>query len=86
MNTPTPASIIRKSESRGVLISVCLSSDRAVAVVLSAQAAAHTSMVKVRGGFAGKEFSALWSAGDDWHVSEGQAGFFSHYFVAKRNG
>ncbi len=45
----------------------------------------HDAPISVRAGFAGREISALWPAGGDWHTEEGPTGPFSHYFVAARN-
>jgi len=44
----------------------------------------HDAPISVRAGFAGREISALWPAGGDWHTEEGPTGPFSHYFVAWR--
>jgi hypothetical protein len=44
----------------------------------------HDAPISVRAGFAGREISALWPAGGDWHTEEGPTGPFSHYFVARR--
>jgi hypothetical protein len=46
----------------------------------------HDAIISVRAGFAGRELSPLWPAGDGWKLSEQSAGLFSHCFVAKRNG
>lgn len=44
----------------------------------------HDAKVSVRAGFAEKELSALWPAGEDWKLTERPAGLFSHCFVAQR--
>lgn len=46
----------------------------------------HDAVLSVRAGFVGKELSALWPASADWELSERSAGWFSHCFVARRNG
>ena len=42
----------------------------------------HDAPISVRAGFTGRELSALWPAGGDWHTEEGPTGPFSHHFVA----
>ena len=44
----------------------------------------HDAPVSVRAGFAGRELSALWPAGEGWELRERPAGAFSHLFVARR--
>jgi hypothetical protein len=44
----------------------------------------HDAKVSVRAGFAEKELSALWPAGNDWKLTERPAGLFSHCFLAQR--
>jgi len=46
----------------------------------------HDAKVSVRAGFAARELSALWPAGDEWRLMERPAGLFSHCFVAQRVG
>ncbi len=44
----------------------------------------HDGVASVRGGFTGRELSALWPANDDWILTEGSAGLFGHAFAARR--
>jgi len=46
----------------------------------------HDAIVSVRAGFAGEELSRLWpnSNNGDWSLSEGDANFSSHLFVARK--
>ncbi|HEY7607790.1 MAG TPA: methyltransferase domain-containing protein [Alphaproteobacteria bacterium] len=44
----------------------------------------HDAPASVRAGFAGKEISALWPEANGWSLSEAQAGWASHLFVAQR--
>ncbi len=44
----------------------------------------HDAVVSVRAGFRGSELSALWPQDDRWRLDEGDAGLFSHRFVAVR--
>jgi hypothetical protein len=46
----------------------------------------HDAKVSVRAGFAARELSALWPAGDEWRLMERPAGLFCHCFVAQRIG
>jgi hypothetical protein len=46
----------------------------------------HDAKVSVRAGFAARELSALWPAGEEWRLAERPAGLFSHCFVARRIG
>lgn len=43
----------------------------------------HDAAVSIRAGFVGQELSPLWPAQRGWRLSEGNAGFFSHLFVAQ---
>lgn len=45
----------------------------------------HDAVRSARAGFLGREISALWPADHQWQLSEQSAGFFSHYFIAKRH-
>ena len=42
------------------------------------------AVLSVHAGFSGQELSALWPAAPGWALQEGQAGWFSHCFVASR--
>ncbi|MGN6554710.1 MAG: methyltransferase domain-containing protein [Verrucomicrobiota bacterium] len=44
----------------------------------------HDAVVSVEAGFAGRELSALWPDSQNWDLTERHAGFFSHFFVARR--
>jgi hypothetical protein len=44
----------------------------------------HDAVASVRAGFRERELSALWPDHGDWALSEGPAGLFTHYFVARR--
>jgi hypothetical protein len=44
----------------------------------------HDARASVGAGFAGRELSALWPAGNVWQLVERPAGLFSHLFVARR--
>jgi hypothetical protein len=44
----------------------------------------HDAVVSVRAGFRGSELTALWPQDDRWRLDEGDAGLFSHRFVAVR--
>ncbi len=44
----------------------------------------HDAVVSVRAGFRGRELTALWPQNDQWRLDEGDAGLFSHRFVAVR--
>ena len=44
----------------------------------------HDAVVSVRAGFRGSELTALWTQDDRWQLDEGDAGLFSHRFVAVR--
>lgn len=46
----------------------------------------HDAVVSVRAGFRGSELSALWPQAEGWRLEEGDAGLFSHRFVAVRAG
>src|SRR5688572_23034530 len=46
----------------------------------------HDAVVSVRGGFTGRELSALWPPGMAWTLRERAQGLFSHCFVASRVG
>lgn len=46
----------------------------------------HDAVVSVRAGFGGYELSALWPSDAQWGLIEQPAGWFSHAFIAKRNG
>ena len=48
------------------------------------QVTRHDAPVSVRAGFAGRELSRLWPAGEDWTLQERPAGWFSHLFIAQR--
>jgi len=43
----------------------------------------HDAVASVRAGFAGRELSALWPAGEGWTLEERARGPFSHLFVAR---
>jgi hypothetical protein len=42
------------------------------------------AVVSARAGFIGQELSALWPAAGNWDLREGEAGPFSHCFLARR--
>ncbi len=44
----------------------------------------HDAVISVRAGFADQELSALWTARDNWRLTEQPAGLFSHCFIARR--
>jgi len=44
----------------------------------------HDAVVSVRAGFRDSELTALWPQDDRWRLDEGDAGLFSHRFVAVR--
>ena len=44
----------------------------------------HDALASVRAGFAGREISKLWPAGDGWALEERPANWCSHLFIAKR--
>ena len=44
----------------------------------------HDAVVSVRAGFRGGELSKLWPQDEQWRLREGNAGLFSHRFVAVR--
>jgi hypothetical protein len=44
----------------------------------------HDALVSVRAGFAGRELSRLWPAGQSWMLQERSAGWFSQLFIAQR--
>jgi hypothetical protein len=44
----------------------------------------HDAPISVHAGFTGQEMSRLWPAGQGWSLTERQAGFFSHLFIAQR--
>jgi hypothetical protein len=44
----------------------------------------HDAPLSVRAGFDGREIAALWPDPDQWVIAEGAAGWFSHYFMAKK--
>jgi hypothetical protein len=46
----------------------------------------HDARVSVRAGFTGHELSAVWPAGEQWHLEERRAQPFTHYFVAQKAG
>jgi 2-polyprenyl-3-methyl-5-hydroxy-6-metoxy-1,4-benzoquinol methylase len=46
----------------------------------------HDAPISVHAGFTGRELSALWPRSDEWELTEGRAGLFSHLFVARRKG
>jgi hypothetical protein len=46
----------------------------------------HDAPASVRAGFTGKELSLLWPRLPGWRLQERGAGWFSHCFVARRNG
>ena len=45
----------------------------------------HDAVASVRSGFIGSELSDLWPPECGWQKEEGEAGLFSHYFVARRH-
>ena len=45
----------------------------------------HDAVVSVRAGFRDTELSALWPRQDDWCLSEGDTGLFTHYLLARRH-
>ena len=50
------------------------------------QVTRHDAPISVRAGFAGHELSRLWPAGQGWSLQERPAGWFSHLFIAQREG
>jgi hypothetical protein len=46
----------------------------------------HDAPASVRAGFYGHELSELWPQESGWQSSEEAAGWFSHFFIAKRHG
>jgi hypothetical protein len=44
----------------------------------------HDAEISVRAGFAKDELSSRWPGSADWQLAEGDAGFFSHWFLARR--
>ena len=48
------------------------------------QVTRHDAPVSVRAGFAGRELSQLWPAGQGWSLHERRAGWCSHLFIARR--
>jgi hypothetical protein len=46
----------------------------------------HDAVTSVRAGFADNELSALWPAKMGWRLQERSAGWFTHAFLAERNG
>ena len=42
----------------------------------------HDAPASVRSGFIGAELLKLWPSGPGWVCEEGEAGLFSHFFVA----
>ena len=61
-----------------------LAGGRMVGLLGAGKVARFDAVVSVRAGFRGKELSALWPAGDEWTLSEYDAGLFSHCFLAVR--
>lgn len=48
------------------------------------QVTRHDAVVSVRAGFRGRELTDLWPRDERWRIDEGDAGIFSHRFVAVR--
>jgi hypothetical protein len=46
----------------------------------------YDGRVSIRAGFAGRELSALWPDAENWELTEGPAGLFTHQFLACRKG
>jgi hypothetical protein len=46
----------------------------------------YDGRVSIRAGFAGRELSALWPDAQNWELTEGPAGLFTHQFLARRKG
>jgi hypothetical protein len=46
----------------------------------------HDAVVSVRAGFRDQEIARHWPEPRGWQIREGRAGWFSHCFVARRNG
>jgi len=44
----------------------------------------HDAVVSARAGFTGQDLSGLWPGRAGWELEEGQAGLFTHAFVARR--
>ncbi|MGH7951311.1 MAG: class I SAM-dependent methyltransferase [Limisphaerales bacterium] len=44
----------------------------------------HDAAASVRAGFSGDELSALWPKQNHWQLTEQDAGFFSHLFIAQK--
>ncbi len=49
------------------------------------QVTRHDAVVSVRAGFRGSELTARWPQDERWRIDEGDAGLFSHRFVAVRD-
>jgi hypothetical protein len=43
----------------------------------------HDAVLSVGAGFARRELMTLWPGEVGWHIEEGEAGFFSHWFCAR---
>jgi hypothetical protein len=61
-----------------------LAASRCVGLIGCNAVTRHDAVVSVRAGFAGRELTRLWPAGDGWTLEERAAGPFSHVFGARR--
>ncbi len=71
---------IEPRRSRGALLGSHL-----LGVIGCNQVTRHDAVVSVRAGFRGTELTARWPQADQWRIDEGDAGVFSHRFVAVRD-
>jgi len=71
---------IEPRRSRGALLGSHL-----LGVIGCNQVTRHDAVVSVRAGFRGRELTARWPRDERWRIDEGDAGIFSHRFVAVRD-
>jgi SAM-dependent methyltransferase len=64
--------------------SLSLWSSRAVGLIGCNAVTRHDAVASVRAGFVADEISNLWPNKSGWHLTEREAGLFSHLFVARR--
>jgi hypothetical protein len=61
-----------------------LAASRCVGLISGNAVTRHDAVVSVRAGFAGRELTELWPAGEGWILEEHGAGPFSHVFCGRR--
>ena len=88
------ASLLRLiSERTGLFVAVeprrsvwALIASRMVGFIGCNRVTRHDAVTSVRAGFTANALSVLWPNDGFWRLEEGRAGFFSHLFVARKNG